>query len=49
MIAKMSQKIRQTSRTLAIAGIACTSAFTTTWRKKMLAHDRLYKNWFRIF
>ena len=35
MMAKMSQKMRQTSRTLNMLGMAWTRAFTTTWRSRL--------------
>lgn len=46
MMAKMSQKMRHTSNTLKMEGIACTNAFTTTCMEKIRSEtDRFIKIW----
>ena len=36
MMEKMSQKTKHTNNTLKMDGIACTRAFTTTWKEEVL-------------
>lgn len=55
MIAKMSQKIKQTNNTFAMAGMAWTKALTTTWRKHYVSISSLKQivrrnlEWFRMW